>query len=61
MKYKASIMLPVGTLSQTFNTIKEAREWLDARNNNLEYTTTISELGENGLPVDWYFYTKGAE
>ena len=61
MKYLATIFEPAGQLSEFFNTIQEAAEWLDSRNNNLEYTTMIDTVDDAGRKIDGFFYTKEAK
>jgi len=61
MRYLATIKLGTDSSSKTFDTIKEAKDWLDSQNNNLEHTTIISELDKSWHIVDWFYYTKGAE
>ena len=57
MKYKATIFLPTGAKSNIFNSQVEAAQWLDSENNNLDNTTMIEELDDNGKKKDGYFYT----
>lgn len=61
MKFLATIKFGEDSSSQTFNTIGEAKDWLDSQNNNLEHTTIISELDNNWNVVDWFYYTEGIE
>ena len=58
MKYKATIKT-TEFISETFDTLAEAMEWLDSQNNNLEYTTFIEEIDASGKVQDWFYYTKG--
>lgn len=57
MTYKATIVYPYGRHSELFNTMKEAEEWLDERNNNCENTTIIDTIDESGKIIDGFFYT----
>ena len=61
MRYLATIKLGEDSSSKTFDTIKQAKDWLDSQNNNLEHTTIISELDKNWHIVDWFYYTEGLE
>ena len=61
MKYLATIKFGEDSHTQSCNTIKEAKDWLDSQNNNAEHTTIISEVDENWNIVDWFYYTEGAE
>ena len=58
MRYKATIKRH-GYISETFDTLAEAMEWLDSQNNNLESTTFIEEIDASGAVQDWFYYTKG--
>lgn len=58
MKYKATIIYPMYRISEVFPTVSKAEQWLDSQNNNIEYTTTIAELNDNGEIVDWFYYTE---
>lgn len=60
MRYRATIFEPYGELAEEFNTIQEAAEWLDSRNNNLERTTMIDTIDDSGRKVDGFFYTRKA-
>ena len=60
MKYLATFD-PTGLkISNVFNTLFEAEEWLDSMNNNLEYTTMIDIIDEDGHKKDGFFYTMAA-
>lgn len=61
MKYLATIKLGQDSSSKTFDTIKQAKDWLDSQNNNLEHATIISELDEKWHITDWFYYTEGVE
>ena len=61
MKYLATIKFGEDASAQTFDDIKSAKNWLDSQNNNLEHTTTIAELNEEWIIVDWFYYTIGSE
>ena len=61
MRYLATIKLGTDSSSKTFSTIKEAKDWLDSQNNNLEHTTIISELDDRWRITDWFYYTDGVE
>lgn len=61
MKFLATIKFGEDSSSQTFDTIRKAKNWLDSQNNNLEHTTIISELDNKWNVVDWFYYTEGAE
>ena len=59
IKYLATIKYShTDSYCQSFDTIKEAKEWLDKHNNNYEYTTIISELDKNWEVKDWFYYTE---
>lgn len=61
MKYLATIKFGRDTWAVIKNTEEEAQQWLDEKNNNLEHTTMIDSIDEDGVFVDGYIYTKGAE
>lgn len=61
MKYIATIIMPSGRISNTFSTVRQAKQWLDSQNNNREYTTIIGEIDNNNMVVDWFFYTEAAK
>lgn len=57
MKYIATVIMPQERISETCDTVNEAKKWLDENNNNHEFTTTIGEIDDNNMVVDWFFYT----
>lgn len=60
IRYLATINYSLtDSYSKSFDSIKEAKDWLDSKNNNLEYTTKISEVDDGWRVVDWFYYTKG--
>lgn len=60
MKYLATIEFSyLDSYSQSFDTIKEAKDWLDSKNYKSQYTTIISELDDKWQKLDWFYYTKG--
>jgi len=63
MKYLATIKLAYDTSSQTFDTQKEAEQWLDSQNNNNQHTAivTIYDNSEGWIMKDWYVYNQGEE
>lgn len=61
MKYIAQIKLGTDSFSRSFESVKEAKSWLDSENNNIEHTTTISEVDDKWNVVDWFVYTQGTE
>ena len=60
MKYRATIIMPMGRMSEDFPTVKKAEEWLDSLNNNWERTTMIDEIDDKGKVVDGFIYTRAA-
>lgn len=58
MKYLATIITGIDTFSMTFDTVKDAMNWLDQNNNNGELTTTIEEYNDKWEKVDGFFYTE---
>ena len=61
MKYLATIKFGSESWSELCKTEDEAKNWLDERNNNLEHTTIIDLIGDDGMFIDGYIYSKGAE
>ena len=61
MKYLATIKFGQETWAEIKNTEKEAQQWLDEKNNNLEHTASIDFIDEDGVFVDGYIYNKGIE
>lgn len=60
MKYLATIEFLHGNHSKEFPTVREAMKWLDSQNNNYNYRTTVYELNDRDVVVDWFVYTEGA-
>ena len=58
MHYKATIYFDNGPISRIFPTTAEAARWLDSENNNLEYTTTIERINEDGHLTGGIVYTE---
>lgn len=61
MKYVATIYIGPGSSAQSFDKISDAKQWLDAQNNNLEYATKIEEVDDKWNVVDWFWYTEAAK
>lgn len=59
MKYLATFDPNGLDLAKWCDTIKEAEEWLDSRNNNAEYTTVIDWYDDNNNLVDGIMHTIG--
>ena len=57
MKYIAMVIMPSGRSSDRFETVSEAKQWLDTQNVNHQYTTIIGEVNDQDMVVDWFFYT----
>ena len=58
MTYLATIKYPHTTHSMLFKSITEAEQWLDSKNNNMQYTTLIEEFNERWEKVSGFFYTE---
>lgn len=61
MNYVAIVIMPSGRLRKTFPTLSQAEQWLDANNNNCEYSTIIGEVDKDGYIKDSFFYTVAAK
>ena len=61
LKYLATIKNFYDSTTMMFATEKEATQWLDENNNNLEHTTIISKYDDNWNLITSYEYTKGKE
>ena len=62
MHYLATIRYNhTDSFCQSFDTEKEAKEWLDSRNNNLEHPTTITKLDDKWNTVESFCYTEGSK
>ena len=58
MKYVATFDTTGLRLAEMFGDEKSAQDWLDSRNNNLEYRTTIDWYDDNDKWIDGYVYTE---
>lgn len=58
MRYKAVILLGSNKLTNMFNTVGSAEQWIDSNNNNHDYTSYIQEIDNLGNVVDWFYYTE---
>ena len=58
MKYEAIFDTFGLRLTEMFESETEAQDWLDERNNNLEYRTDINFVDDDGKTVDGYIYTQ---
>lgn len=66
MKYLATIKYGEEPWSKLFKSEDEAKQWIDENNNNFEHTASIDEIkilryDDNGMFLNGYIYTKGAE
>ena len=59
--YLATIKYTYDSQSKTFDTVKEAEQWLDSINNNLQYTTFITEYNNKWERVGGFVYTEEAK
>lgn len=58
MKYEAIFDVNGLRLSEMFDDEASAQDWLDLRNNNLEFRTSINMYDDQGKFVDGYIYTE---
>ena len=58
MRYKAVIVFASHKLTNVFNTVGAAEQWIDNNNNNHDYTSYIQEIDNSGNVVDWFYYTE---
>ena len=61
MHYLATIKMHYDSSSMMFPTEKEAKEWLDSQNNNLEHTTIVTIYDDKWNEIGSYVYTEGEE
>lgn len=61
MTYLATIKMKDHSHAQSFKTKKEAENWLEKENNNLENTTFIQLFDESWKLIDTFYYTYGKE
>ena len=59
MHYVATVKLEQDSYSMSFNTEKQAQDWLDSQNNNLNYKTIITKYDKNWKEIESIEYTKG--
>jgi hypothetical protein len=58
MKYVATFDLNGLRLVESFDDENSAQTWLDSRNNNLEFRTSIDIYDDDGKFIDGYIYTE---
>ena len=59
--YIAIVIMPTHRLQKRFPTMSQAEQWLDANNNNHQYSTIIGIADETDHMVDSFFYTVAAK